>query len=151
MTLDSTPAPKGWRLHQLWLPLICTSVVLLAATVVAGFIRGVPQAAGMFAGIGVVAASYAVTMLVLAWADSVKSSWVLPLGVLTYVVKFTVIGAVLASVAAAGWEGLPAMGLGVIIGLLTWIPAQIVALNRYNRRAERERTEAGMTSDTKQE
>lgn len=101
MTLDSQ-APRGWRLHQLWLPLACTGTVLVVATVVAALVRDFDAAAGMFAGIGIVAASYSVTMLVLAWADAVKTDWVLPLGVLTYVVKFTVIGVVLASVAAAG-------------------------------------------------
>lgn len=151
MTSDSARTPGGWRLHQLWLPLIGTGVVLVAATVVAALWRGFDAAAGVFAGVGVVAVSYSLTMVVVAWADATKTSWVLPLGMLTYVVKFTVIGVVLASVAATGWAGMPAMGFGVIIGLLTWIPAQIVALNRYNRRVEREQTEAGMTSTTKQE
>lgn len=43
------------------------------------------------------------------------------------------------------------MGFGVIIGLLSWIPAQIVALNRYNRRAERTEAEVGPPTRAKEE
>ena len=152
MTPDSQSPPSGrWRLAQLWLPLTCTALLLVVATVVGGVVDGVPAAAGAFAGVGVVMASYALTMLVVAWADSMKTSWVLPLGMLTYVVKFTVIGAVLASVAATGWRGLPAMGFGVMAGIVTWIPAQIVALNRYNRKLAASPAEVGMPTAAKQE
>lgn len=142
---------KNWRLHQLWLPLYCSAALLVIATVVGWLIQGLDGAAGAFVGVGVVMASYSLTMLVLAWADAMKTSWVLPLGVLTYMVKFTVIGVVLAGVAASGWAGLPAMGFGVMAGIVVWITAQIIALNRYNRKSSEDTSEAGITSATKQE
>lgn len=154
MTPDSeapSPAPGGWRLAQLWLPLYCTGALLIAAAVVGAVVQGLPGAGGALAGVGVVMVSYTLSMLVIAWADAMKTSWVLPLGVLTYVVKFTVIGAVLASVAGTGWEGMTAMGFGVLAGVATWIAAQIVALNRSTRSTGPAVTEAGVPTAVKEE
>jgi hypothetical protein len=51
---------------------------------------------------------------------------VLPVGLVTYVVKFTVIGFVMAAIAAGDWAGLPAMGLAIIVSAIGWTTAQAV-------------------------
>jgi hypothetical protein len=51
---------------------------------------------------------------------------VLPFGLLTYVVKFTLIGFVMAAIDASGWRGLAPMGIAIIVTALGWTVAQAV-------------------------
>jgi hypothetical protein len=81
---------------------------------------------GAAAGVLLVAASYTVSSLVIAWADAVRPALIMPVGLLTYAVKFTLIGILMWVVAGTGWAGLPAMGVGVIAGALGWTTAQAV-------------------------
>lgn len=74
---------------------------------------------------GVVTASYLLSTLVIAWADGVNPNLVLPLGLLTYAVKFTVIAVATAAVVASGWEGLAALGVGVVAAVVGWTGTQI--------------------------
>ena len=67
---------------------------------------GFAGAAGAAAGVGIVVASFTVSSLVIAWADSVHPTLVLPVGMFTYIVKFTAIGFAMAAVVASGWDGL---------------------------------------------
>jgi hypothetical protein len=101
------------------------SAVLFVLTVAgaAGF-AGFAGAAGAAAGVALVVGSFTVSSLAIAWADSVAPSLVLPVGMLAYVVKFTAIGFVMAAVAATGWAGLPALGVGVIVATVGWATAQ---------------------------
>jgi hypothetical protein len=51
---------------------------------------------------------------------------VLPVGLGTYVTKFTLIGIVMAVITQTGWAGLPAMGVAIIVSALGWTVAQAV-------------------------
>lgn len=115
----------GWRLAHLPVLLSVTGSLLLVATLVGWLARGGAGAAGAAAGVGVVTASYLVSTLAIAWADSVNPALVLPVGLTGYAVKFTVIGVVMASVAASDWDGLAPMGLGVVAGVIAWTATQI--------------------------
>ncbi len=104
---------------------LAASAVLLGCGVPAGALAaGGSGAAGAAAGVGLVAASYTVSSLVVAWADAVDPRLVLPVGLTAYAVKFLLIGVVMAAVAATGWAGLPAMGVAIIATALGWITAQ---------------------------
>lgn len=115
----------GWRLAHLPVVLAATGglgVVALAAGWLAG---GAASAAGAAAGVALVAGSYLLTTLLVAWADSVDVRLVLPVGLTTYLVKFTVIGIVMAAVVATGWDGLPALGVGVVAAVVVWTGSHI--------------------------
>jgi hypothetical protein len=74
--------------------------------------------------VGLVAASYVIGSVVIAWADSVDPRLVLPAGLMTYVLKFTLIGVVMAAIAGSGWAGLRPMGVAVLGTALGWIVTQ---------------------------
>lgn len=126
-----TVAGLGWRLAHLPMLLVATGALLAGATVVGWLARGGAGAAGAATGIGLVAVSYLVSTLLMAWADVVNPSLVLPVGLLTYLVKFTLIGFVMAALVASGWSGLPAMGVGVVVGVVGWTGTHIWWLVRH--------------------
>jgi sugar phosphate permease len=112
------------RLRHLPSGLLASAVLLLVGVPVGWLVRSGTAAAGVAAGVALVAASYTVSSLVIAWADSINPRLVMPIGLLTYAVKFTLIGIALAAVAAADWAGLPAMGVGIIVAAIGWMVAQ---------------------------
>jgi ATP synthase protein I len=104
--------------------LLVSAALLVVAALVGGLLRGGSGAAGAAAGVALVAASYAASTLVMAWADGVDRRMLLPVGLITYALKFTVIGAVMAAIAASGWAGLKPMGVALIAAVLAWIVTQ---------------------------
>jgi uncharacterized membrane protein YesL len=115
----------GWRLAHLPVLLVASGLLLAAAAVAGWVLRGGTGAAGAALGVAVVVASYLLSTLVIAWADSVNPSLVLPFGLMAYIVKFTAIGFVLVAITATDWAGLPPMGVGVVAGVVTWTGTQI--------------------------
>jgi hypothetical protein len=114
----------GKRLRHLPSGLIATAVLLVVGVPVGALLRGGPGAAGAAAGVGLVAASYVIGSVVIAWADSVDPRLVLPAGLTTYALKFTLIGVIMAMISASGWAGLVPMGVAVLVTALGWIVAQ---------------------------
>ncbi|HEX6074755.1 MAG TPA: hypothetical protein VFZ32_05745 [Micromonosporaceae bacterium] len=117
-------------------PLLLACVVLaVLAGLLGGFLRGVDGAVGAVAGVAVVVASYTFSTLLIAWADSVDTSLVLPFGLIAYVTKFTLIGVAMVAVAASAWPGLEPMGLGVVAGVVVWSGTQIWWVVRHGPQA----------------
>jgi len=114
----------GKRLRHLPSGLIATAVLLVVGVPVGALLRGGPGAAGAAAGVGLVAASYVIGSLVIALADSVDPRLVLPAGLTTYALKFTLIGVIMSAISATGWPGLEPMGVAVLASALAWIVAQ---------------------------
>ena len=101
------------------------SAVIFVLTVAGGAVLGgLAGALGAAAGVGIVVASFTVSSLVIAWADSVHPTLVLPVGMFTYILKFTAIGFAMAAVVASGWDGLTALGVGVAVATIGWATAQ---------------------------
>jgi hypothetical protein len=117
-------SPIRSRLRHLASGLLASAVFLVLGLVIGGLVQGPPGALGAATGVLLVAASYSISSLVIAWADAIRPSLVLPVGLATYVLKFTLIGVVMAAVAATGWAGLPALGVAVIVSALGWTVAQ---------------------------
>lgn len=115
----------NWRLRHLPVVLAVSVAVLVVAAVTGGVTSGASGAVGAAVGVAVVVASYLVSTLVIAWADSVQSSLVFPFGMVTYLLKCTVIGAAMVAVASSGWPGLVPMGWGVAAGVLAWTTSQV--------------------------
>jgi hypothetical protein len=117
---------RGWRLRHLPLLLTVSGVLIAAAALLGGVLRDGAGAVGAALGVGIVTASYLISTLLIAWADAVRPALVLPVGMTAYAVKFTVIGVVMAAVAASGWDGLVPLGLGVVAGVVAWTATQII-------------------------
>ena len=102
-----------------------TSAVIFVLMIAGGAVLGgLTGALGAAAGVGIVVASFTVSSLVIAWADSVHPTLVLPVGMFTYILKFTAIGFAMAAVVASGWDGLTALGVGVAVATIGWATAQ---------------------------
>jgi hypothetical protein len=130
-TTVPAPAPTGAhplrkRLRHLPSGLLASAVLLVLGVVVGVLARGAAGAAGAAAGVALVAASYSGSSLVIAWADARDPRLILPIGLFTYVAKFTLLGFVMAAVSATDWAGLPAMGIAIMVGALGWTIAQAV-------------------------
>jgi hypothetical protein len=104
---------------------ISMAVVLCAAS--AGFLTGgAANALGAAAGVLIVTVSFTLSTLVVAWADTVRPALLMPLGMATYVIKYTLIAAIMLSVAASGWSGGRAMAWGIAGGAVVLTAAQVL-------------------------
>lgn len=112
------------RLKHLPTMLIASAALLALAAVVGAIAQGSVGAVGAVAGVGIVVASFTLSTLVIAWADSIDPKLVLPVGLLTYIVKMLVLGIALFGVVSGDWAGRTALGIGVMAGVLLWTSLQ---------------------------
>jgi hypothetical protein len=122
----TAPRPLRKRLRHLPSGLAASAVLLVAGVGVGAVLWGGAGAVGLAAGVTLVAASYTVSSLIIAWADSIDPRLTLPAGLMTYALKFTLFGLLLAVLARTGWAGLLPMGVGIMAGALGWTIAQAV-------------------------
>ena len=123
-----------WRVEHLPF-LTAFSFLLLTCAASVGFLAGgATTALGAAAGVALVTVSYTMSTLVVAWADTVRPALVMPLGLLTYVVKYTLLGVIMVLVLNSGWRGSVALGWGVVAGVLGWTAVQIWWVARAARR-----------------
>jgi ATP synthase protein I len=112
------------RLRHLPVPLLAMAGLLIVGAAVAAPLQGAVGVAGVAAGVGLVAVSYVLSSLAIAWADRVNPRLVLPVGLTVYVVKFLFLGMFMLALNATGWLGLAPMGLAIVAAALTWSAAQ---------------------------
>ncbi|GAA5182443.1 hypothetical protein GCM10023322_19450 [Rugosimonospora acidiphila] len=112
------------RLRHLPSGLTASAALLVIGVIVGGLLRGGAGIAGAAAGVFLVTASYTLGSLVIAWADSVDPKLILPVGLVTYALKFTIIGVVMFALANSGWDGLKPMGVAVLGSVFGWIVVQ---------------------------
>ena len=134
----SAPAPATaedprWRVQHLPLLVAVATALLLCAASLGFVVAGVDAAVGAASGVLLVTVSYTMSTLVIAWADTVRPALVLPLGLLTYAVKYSLIGVILAAVSSSGWSGMVPMGWGVVAGVVVWTATQIWWVLRSSR------------------
>jgi hypothetical protein len=127
------PADPGWRLRHLPMLLaIAAATVLCAAS--AGFLAGGTDAAlGAAAGVLVVTVSFTLSTLVVAWADAIRPALLMPLGMLTYVIKYTLIAFIMLGVGSSGWSGGRPMAWGIAGGAVLLTAAQVWWVSRLAR------------------
>ena len=119
------------RVRHLRLALTVSGVIAVAG-MLAGFAwRGGAGAIGLLVGVALVAASYTASTLAIAWADSVASRMVFPVGMAMYVTKFSLFGAMLIFVGATEWAGKIPMAAGIIAGVVAWTASQIIWTVRH--------------------
>ena len=113
------------RLRHLPASLIAAAILLAVGMPVGWFVGGGAAALGVLSGVALVAVSYLTSSLVVAWVDLVHRAMLLPVVLLTYVLKFTVFGVVMWQVSNTGWSGLRPMGVTVIVATIVWTGAQM--------------------------
>jgi len=113
------------RLRHLPLPLSVSAALLVPVVAVGWWLDGGSGAAGGVAGVLLVVASYVSSSLALAWADAVHPRLVLTVGLVTYAMKFTLLGVVVLAVAGSGWIGQRMLAIAIMTATLTWIAAQV--------------------------
>ena len=123
--LPPLPADPRWRVAHLPFLTAFSVALMICAASVGFFAGGGPGAVGAAAGVAIVTVSFTMSTLVLAWADTVRPALLMPLGLLTYVVKYALLGVILALVVSSQWPGRVATGWGVIAGVLGWTAVQI--------------------------
>jgi hypothetical protein len=122
--LPPLPADPRWRVaHLPFLTAVSVAVLLCAASI--GYLAGGPQLAlGAAAGVAITTVSYTMSTLVIAWADTVRPALVMPLGLATYVIKYSLLGVILAFTVTSEWPGRVALGWGVVAGVVVWTAVQ---------------------------
>ncbi|GIE27505.1 hypothetical protein Ait01nite_005500 [Actinoplanes italicus] len=121
---DPVAKDPRWKVEHLPV-LTAVSTALLLFAVSAAFFAAGPQAAvGAAAGVLIVTFSYTLSTLVIAWADTVRPALLMPLGMLTYVVKYTLLGVVLAFGVSSDWEGKKALGWSIVAAVVVWTGVQ---------------------------
>jgi hypothetical protein len=122
-----------WRIAHLPMLTAACVALLLSAASVAMLVSGPVAALGAAAGVGLVVLSYTMSTLVIAWADTTRPALLLPLGVLAYVVKITLISIVMLSLADRDWPGGTAMAWGMVAGVVCWTTVQVWWVTRLAR------------------
>jgi hypothetical protein len=122
--LAPPPADPRWRVaHLPFLTAVSMALVLCAAS--AGYLTGGTGAAlGGALGVLIVTISYTMSTLVIAWADTVRPALLMPLALFTYVLKYSVLGVVLAYGVSTDWSGKSALGWGIVAGVVVWTGVQ---------------------------
>jgi predicted tellurium resistance membrane protein TerC len=132
--LPALPADPRWRVEHLPFLTTVSFAVLICAASVGYFVDGITAALGAAAGVAIVTVSFTMSTLVIAWADTVRPALLMPLGMLTYVVKYTLLGVIMVMVIDSGWPGRVAMGWGIVAGVLGWTAVQAWWVTRLMRR-----------------
>ena len=122
--LAPLPADPRWRVaHLPFLSAVSAALLLFAAS--AGFVSGgSASAVGAALGVLIVTISYTMSTLVIAWADTVRPALLMPLALFTYVLKYSVLGVVLAYGVDSSWTGKNALGWGIVAGVIVWTGVQ---------------------------
>ncbi|GID25572.1 hypothetical protein [Paractinoplanes brasiliensis] len=131
--LPPLPADPRWRVaHLPFLTIVSFALILCAAS--AGFFAGGTTAAlGASLGVVIVTISYTMSTLIIAWADTVRPALLMPLALLTYVLKYSVLGVVLAYGVESAWAGKDALGWGIVAGVIVWTGVQAWWFHRVSR------------------
>jgi hypothetical protein len=120
----------GWRLRHLPVLVGASGVLMLLAAGIGLLVAGRDGALGAALGVGVASASFTISTVLVAWADSVNPQLVLTVGLATYVTKTVLLGIFMLIVIQAGWAGQVPLGWGVALGVVGWTGVHIVWLAR---------------------
>jgi len=118
------------RLKHLPILLAASAAVAAIGVLIAAVTGGETQAVGVAAGAGLVVFSYGISSVIIAWTDLVLRPMLLPVGMATYLIKFTAFGGLLVVVNESNWDGTRAMAGGIIAGTVVWVATQAVWVYR---------------------
>jgi hypothetical protein len=131
--LPPLPADPRWRVaHLPFLSSVAVALMLCAASI--GFVtHGSAAGLGAAGGVLIVTLSFTMSTLVIAWADTVRPALLMPLALITYVLKYTILGLALAFGVSSDWAGKSALGWGIVAGVVVWTAVQAWWFTRLSR------------------
>jgi hypothetical protein len=112
------------RIRHLPITVAASVVSLTLATAIAWLAGGDVAALGVASGVALVTASYVLTTVAVAWADTIAPKLVLPVGLGVYVFKFSLFGVLFLAVTDAEWAGRVPMAVGICVGVVVWTASQ---------------------------
>jgi hypothetical protein len=119
------PTDPRWKVAHLPFLSAVSAALLLCAASVGYVVGGAGPALGAALGVLIVTISYTMSTLVFAWADTVRPALIMPLGLGTYVLKYSVLGLVLAYGVSTDWSGNAALGWGIVAAVIVWTGVQV--------------------------
>jgi hypothetical protein len=119
------PADPRWRVAHLPFLSAVSGALMLCAASLGFFVGGAQSALGAALGVLIVTLSFTMTTLVVAWADTVRPALLMPLGLLTYVLKYSILGVVLAYGVSTDWSGKLALGWSIVVAVIVWTGVQV--------------------------
>ncbi|MGH3714576.1 MAG: hypothetical protein ACRDT4_14115 [Micromonosporaceae bacterium] len=125
---DQPPAETGdFRSGLRHLPtcLAVSGVIAAVAVPLFWWVRGPAGAAGAAAGVAVMALAYLTSAAVVVWVDSIDRRLLMPITMLTYILKIVMLGAVAFTARKAGWSGLFPMAVSAGVVIVAWPLAQL--------------------------
>jgi hypothetical protein len=131
--LPPLPADPRWRVAHLPFLSAVSGALLLCAASAGFFAGGAVPALGAAMGVLIVTISFTMSTLVIAWADTVRPALLMPLALLTYVLKYSILGVVLAFGVDSDWAGKAALGWGIVAGVVVWTAVQAWWFTRLAR------------------
>lgn len=131
------PGPIAGRLGHLRTTLTVTGMVLVVTVIAGAVMAGLAGALGAVAGVLVVAGSYLLSDLAVAWADSVSPKLVFSVGLGTYLFKFSLLGMALLAAPGDGWAGQRPLAVAMVSAVVCWVGAQVWWTARHGAPAER--------------
>ena len=133
---DLPPLPEDpkWRIEHLPMVAAAGFALVFCAFSVGYFVAGPTAGFGAAGGVLVVAVGATMSTLAIAWADAVRPALVMPVGLLSYVIKFALVAFVMMSVADSGWAGLIPMAWGLAGGVVALTAVQAWWVARLARR-----------------
>ncbi|HEX6869833.1 MAG TPA: hypothetical protein VF163_01935 [Micromonosporaceae bacterium] len=113
------------RVQHLRLALPVCAVLLVVAMAAGWLGNGPLGAVGAGLGVALVAVSYIISTLVIAWADSINPRLVFPAGMGMYLTKFSLLGVMMIAVGGTDWPGRIPMAMGIVAAVVAWTGTQI--------------------------
>jgi hypothetical protein len=118
------------RLNHLPILLIASAAILVICVLVGAVRGGLTSALGAAAGVALVVFSYTISSVIIAYTDLHMRPMLLPIGLATYLIKFTAFGGMLVAVNESNWDGAVPMAGGIIAGVVGWVTTQAVWVYR---------------------
>jgi hypothetical protein len=118
------------RLKHLPILLIASAAILVVCVLVGAVRGGLTSALGAAAGVALVVFSYTISSVIIAYTDLHMRPMLLPIGLATYLIKFTAFGGMLVAVNESNWDGAVPMAGGIIAGVVVWVTTQAVWVYR---------------------
>ncbi|MGH2602956.1 MAG: hypothetical protein ACRDJ9_26660 [Dehalococcoidia bacterium] len=127
--------------------LAVSGVVAAVAAAIGWLTLGAPGVLGALAGAAVMASAYLVSALVIVWVDAIDRRLLLPIAMLTYILKIVMLGVVGFAAKQAGWPGLMPMAITAGVVIVLWPLAQLRHVLREDNRESIYRSTADVSED----
>jgi hypothetical protein len=132
--LPPLPADPRWRIQHLPFVTAAGVALVLCAASAGYFASGATASLGAALGMAVVTVGVSLTTLTIAWADVIRPTLVMPVGLAVFVIKYALIVFLMLSIAASDWAGGRPMAWTIAGGSVALTAVQVWWLAKTARR-----------------